>query len=235
MTRFLSVILMLIPGCCLAIEATEITDVIANQVEKDSAEFAQRIGWKGYRYTSEVRRLPAVSNLPQCLLGLTAKANDSDIINNVRYKVTCSKAPGNQKWSVNVNTQINYFMDIATLGHAVKKDHVIEINDIVYVEKKIRKNSGYLFNYDQFIGQKTKRKMKTGSLLTRKDMQVDSLVSRNEEVLIVINHERLSMATGGVALKSGELGDTIKVKNKRSGNIITAIVIGKDKVAVKVY
>jgi len=219
----------------LAIETTEITDIIALQVEKDTAAFSKRMAWQGARYTSEIRRPNSVSHLPKCSVELTIKASNSDIINNVRYKVTCSKTVNNQNWSVNVNTQINYFMDIATLSNSVKKGHVIEANDIVYVEKKIRKNSGYFFNSEELLGKKIKRRMKAGSLLKIKDIQVDSLVSRNQGVLIVINHERLSMATEGVALKSGELGDTIKVKNKRSGNIITAIVIGKDKVAVKVY
>ncbi|PKG39546.1 flagella basal body P-ring formation protein FlgA [Psychromonas sp. Urea-02u-13] len=226
---------MLMPCFCSAIEPADIIDIVAKQVEKDTASFSKRMQWKHYRYTSKLRHPLSVTNLSKCSVDLAVKSSNNDIINNVRYKVTCSKAVSHQKWSINVNTKINYFMGVATLSNSVNKGHLIKASDIVYVEKKIRKNNEYLFSDNNVIGEKTKRKLKRGSLLKRKDIKVNRLVLREREVLIVIKHEHLNMATTGIPLKSGELGDTIKVKNKRSGNIITAIVIGRDKVAVKVY
>jgi len=228
-------VLILTPLFCSAIMPDAIINIVTKQVERDIAYFAKRMGWKHYRYTSKLRNPSSVTNLSKCLVDLETKASDHDIINSVRYKVTCNKAKNNQKWSVNVNANISYFMDVASLNKSIKKGQMLQKGDIVYVEKKVRKHNGYFFKSDNVFGEITRRKLQKGNVLKRKDIKVDSLVQRDREVLIVIEHQHLNMTAEGIPLKSAGLGEIIKVKNKRSGNVITAKVIGQDKVVVKIY
>jgi len=235
MKQFVFFFLALTPLFCSAIKPDAIINIVTKQVERDVVSFAKIMGWKHYRYTSKLRNPSSITNLSKCLVGLETKASDRNIINSVRYKVTCNKAENNQKWSVNVNANINYFMDVATLNNNIKKGHVIQKGDIFYVEKKIRKHNGYFFKSDNVFGEMTRRKLQKGNALKKKDIKVDTLVARDREVLIVIEHQHLNMTAEGIPLKSAGLGETIKVKNKRSGNVITAKVIGRDKVVVKIY
>ena len=52
-----------------------------------------------------------------------------------------------------------------------------------------------------------------------------------DPIVIVSKFKNAEVSTGGIAIKSGNVGDVLEVKNKRSGIIIKGI-LKKDKIII---
>lgn len=55
-------------------------------------------------------------------------------------------------------------------------------------------------------------------------------VNKNDTVLVMLDNEKISITTFGIALASGQNGDMINVENQNSKKIFKAIIIGEKKV-----
>lgn len=234
MIRIYLLSLSLFSFSCFAMGTQSVIDHVTKQIEKDTELFAQKMNWNEYRYSSQLRHPSSLKKLDSCLKPLHIETATQDIIYRVRYKVTCALSSKKQKWSVNFNAEINYYVPVASLVNAQSRGHVIENEDVYFIEKRVKRNTHYYFHQPNIIGKKLKRDLRKNTLLQEKDIQIETLVTRGREVIIVLDSPALSLSTIGIPLKSAGKGDSIKVRNKRSGNIITATVVGKNKVAVKI-
>ena len=57
-------------------------------------------------------------------------------------------------------------------------------------------------------------------------------MNEGDPVIIVSNFKNTKVSTGGIALKSGNIGDVLEVKNARSGKIIKGILKKNKKINV---
>jgi flagella basal body P-ring formation protein FlgA len=83
------------------------------------------------------------------------------------------------------------------------------------------------------IGKETRRVIPEGSILSDRDLKAETLVQRNAVVRMEFAKGLLSISADGRALSSGAYGETIKVMNLDSRATVSAIVIGRGKVAVQ--
>jgi flagella basal body P-ring formation protein FlgA len=211
-----------------------VKDLVKKQIHTDSAEFAREMHWQEYRYSSKLRIPRSLKTLEKCLSPVLVQRATRNAINRVRYKVTCNNTVNRQKWSSNITANIRYYVPVATSVSSLSRGHSLQPEDIVFSEQKIRDND-YYFNIESLTGRKIKRNLRAGTVIQNRDIIKEYAVLRKAEVSIVIKQDSLTLSTVGIALKSGETGESIKVENKRSGNIITTTVIGKNKVEVEVY
>jgi len=79
------------------------------------------------------------------------------------------------------------------------------------------------------IGSKAKRKISKGRAITRKNI---CMVCKGDNVSIIAHSKHFVIKTLGVALSNGSLGDQIRIKNVRSGKIISAKVKAINKVVI---
>lgn len=217
-----------------ALAVDMVTKLVEKQIQTDSAEFARKMHWQEYRHSSALRIPRSLKRLEDCLSPLLVRMAARNAINRVKYKVTCNNTLNRQKWSVNITANIRYYVPVATAVSSLSRGHTLEPEDIVFSEQKIRDND-YYFNIASLTGRKLKRNLRADSVIQNRDIVREYAVMRKAEVSIIVKQDSLTLSTVGIALKSGELDESIKVENKRSGNIITTTVIGKNKVAVEVY
>ena len=83
------------------------------------------------------------------------------------------------------------------------------------------------------IGKETRRLIPVGATLSDRDVRAETLVQRNDVVRMEFTKGALSMTAEGRALSSGAHGETVKVMNLESRTTVSAVVIGRDKVAVQ--
>ena len=212
-----------------------VVDLIDKHIEKDSAQFAEQRNWEKYRYERQIRLPSSIKKLDDCEVPIVFELLNEVKLNRIRYNLSCSQSTKNQKWSVKINVNMSYYVPVASLLLPLPRGHVLEAEDLIYREQQIRRNSHYYFNISALTGKKLRRHLRKNSMLEEKDIEKEEPVSRGREVIIVLEHKALTLSLIGIPLKSGELGDLIKVRNKQSGNIITATVIGKNKVSVRIY
>ena len=82
------------------------------------------------------------------------------------------------------------------------------------------------------VGQRSKRNLRLGSILTNAAMEPVPDIDVGGEVTIVFTDNWGSITAPGRALQSGWVGGTLRVKNLESGKVINAQVISEKKVEV---
>lgn len=234
MKQLFVISLMLFSSLCFSIDSKIVTELLEKHIETDSAQFAEQNNWGKYRYSSNFRIPPGLKKLDNCQIPIVVEMLNEATVSRIRYKLSCHQSTINQKWSVTFNVDISYYVPVVSLLLSLPRGHQLESDDLIFSEQKMRRNKHYYFSIDSLIGKKTKRHLRKNSILQEKDIEKEKVVSRGREVIIVVEHGALTLTLTGIPLKSGEVGDVIKVRNKHSGNIITATVIGKNRVSVRI-
>ena len=112
----------------------------------------------------------------------------------------------------------------------MEKGHYITKNDLKF-EKSLKKNIFYK-NKDELIGRKLKQNLRQGQILQPRHLFTKYLVNEGEPVIIQSKFGKGSVSTGGIAMKSGNIGDILEAKNIRSGKIIKGILKKNKKINV---
>ena len=148
-------------------------------------------------------------------------------------KVTCR---GEKPWTISVKTNSNIiqsekinvskFNKILVLNKSIEKGNYIKKNDLVFINSS-KKNIFYN-NKEELVGRKVKQNLRKGQYIQPRHLFGKYSVNEGDPVVIVSKFKNAEVSTGGIALKSGNIGDVLEVKNKRSGKIIKGI-LKKDK------
>ena len=152
-------------------------------------------------------------------------------------KVTCK---GNTPWTIYVKTNSNIvqpkqikapkFNKILVLNKSIEKGNYIKKNDLVFI-KSLKKNIFY-YNKKELIGRKVKQNLRKGQYIQPRHLFGKYSVNEGDPVVIVSRFKNTEVSTGGIAIKSGNIGDILEVKNKRSGKIIRGILKKNKKINV---
>ena len=140
-------------------------------------------------------------------------------------KVSCD---GNKPWTIFVKTnsktfkqkqsKASKFNQILVLNKSIEKGNYIKKNDLVFI-KSPKKNIFY-HNKEELIGRKIKQNLRKGQYIQPRHLFGKYSVNEGDPVVIVSKFKNTEVSTGGIAVKSGNIGDIIEVKNSRSGKII---------------
>jgi len=182
--------------------------------------------WLG---TKNIRSNPQFSpkkKLPDCKQNLSyEKYND----NYKLIKVSCDTK---NSWTIYVKTNANSEKQkenkvstsnqILVLKKSIEKGNYIQRNDLIFV-KSTKKNIFYN-SKEELIGRKVKQNLKKGQYIQPRHLFAKYSVNEGDPVIIVSKFKNSEVSTGGIAIKSGNIGDLLEVKNTRSGIIIKGIL-----------
>jgi flagella basal body P-ring formation protein FlgA len=84
----------------------------------------------------------------------------------------------------------------------------------------------------QVAGMAAKQSIKKGDPIQQRFLELPILVERGKDVTVVIRISGLDVTITMQALDNGRLGDSVRVKNKSSGAIVTGEVIGNRLVEI---
>tara|TARA_B100001057_G_scaffold493831_1_gene589158 strand:+ start:1140 stop:1859 length:720 start_codon:yes stop_codon:yes gene_type:complete len=152
-------------------------------------------------------------------------------------KVTCK---GNKPWTISVKTNSNVvqikqiktpkFNKILVLNKSIERGNYIKKNDLTFINST-KKNIFY-YNKKELIGRKVKQNLRKGQYIQPRHLFGKYSVYEGDPVVIVSRFKNTEVSTGGIAVKSGNIGDVLEVKNKRSGKIIKGILKKNKKINV---
>ena len=172
--------------------------------------------------------------LPDCNQGVSyQKHNDNFKI----VKVTCSRK---NSWKIFVKTNANNTIQnkmklsklnqILVLNKSIEKGNYIKNDDLIFINSP-KKNIFY-HNKEELIGRKVKQNLRKGQYIQPRHLFLKYAVNEGDPVVIVSKFKNAEVSTGGIALKSGNVGDVLEVKNARSGVIIKGILKKNKKINV---
>ena len=172
--------------------------------------------------------------LPDC------KQNVSYEKYNNSYKLVKVSCEEKNSWTVFVKTNVNTIKqkklkvskinEILVLNKSIEKGNYIKKSDLTFI-KSSKKNIFYN-SKEELIGRKVKQNLKKGQYIQPRHLFAKYSVNEGDPVVIVSKFKNTEVSTGGIAIKSGNIGDLLEVKNTRSGIIIKGILKKNKKVNV---
>ena len=173
--------------------------------------------------------------LPDCKQNISyEKYNDS-------YKLIRVSCEAKNSWTIFVKTNANTLRTkkllkiskknkILVLNKSIEKGNYIKKGDLTFI-KSPKKNVFYNSKHE-LIGRKVKLNLKKGQYIQPRHLFTKYSVNEGDPVIIVSKFKNAEVSTGGIAIKSGNIGDLLEVKNTRSGKVIKGILQKNKKINV---
>ena len=121
---------------------------------------------------------------------------------------------------------------LVSAAKPIKKDSVIQAEDLVLVDSTKRNTKSYFGSLADVIGRKATRTIYRDQLIKPHHVTTLWLIEADQNVLIVNKTGKIRVETIGLALENGQKNDIIKVKNVTSGEIISGIVETEKNISV---
>lgn len=186
------------------------------------------------KWLVEVRGLDPRIKLTDCPTGiefrLTGKQQHIERRNTIQ--ASCILHDKKSLWSIYIPTQVKRMEPaVMTTGH-IAAGEVISEEDIKleFIDTFSLRGQHYA-ELAQVVGSKTKQPLRPQQLIKSRNL---CQVCKGEAVIIEAVGSGLSIKTSGTALEDGTVGQSIRVKNKRSGRKISAAVVTTGRVQIKI-
>lgn len=143
------------------------------------------------------------------------------------------RCDGSHPWKLYVPVEIALPAQVITLNHPMRRGEIIQKADLSLQEADLAKLRGHYFqDSDEVAGLRLKRNVAANLPLKPAMLDAERLVKRGAEVVIVSDSDTIQVRMRGKAMGQGGKGDRIKVKNLRSGRVLTATVVDRGTVRV---
>jgi flagella basal body P-ring formation protein FlgA len=144
--------------------------------------------------------------------------------------VRCDAEP---RWKIFAPVDISLPAEVVAVARNIQRGELIHAQDIVVKTGDLARLRGqYFTDPAEVIGHRAKRNLAAAVVVTPAMIDARRLVKRGTEVTIVADAGAIEVRMTGKALAHGGRGDRIKVKNNRSGRVITATVVDRSLVRV---
>ncbi|MBN8828753.1 MAG: flagellar basal body P-ring formation protein FlgA [Sphingobacteriia bacterium] len=121
--------------------------------------------------------------------------------------------------------RFNFRVLLPTLTRDIQKDEIIRSEDITLIDFPSNKVHGNIITEkSHIIGKSAKINIKNGKTIYYRELYTPTAIRKNELINVLYNRNGLVIKMSGIALENGAVNDVIKVKNNRSGIVISAIV-----------
>ena len=192
---------------------------------------------KKWLESKDIRSNPQFSpkkKLPDCKDNVSYEKHDD---NYKLIKVSCEVK---NSWTIYVKTnaisqkpkknKVSTLNQILVLKKSIEKGNYIQKNDLIFI-KSSKKNIFYN-SKEELIGRKVRQNLRKGQYVQPRHLFGKYSVNEGDPVVIVSKFKNTEVSTGGIVLKSGNVGDILEVKNTRSGKVIKGILNKNRKINV---
>lgn len=174
---------------------------------------------------------------------LPAGAEASVDIHNLKYDVSRGEftatvtAPAGAAEPLlkrDVSGHFSAVMSVPVLRNALSRGQVVTADDLDYIDMKAEDvTSTMLTDGSKLIGMSPRRSVAAMRPLMASEMSLPLSVKKGETVMMELKTPFMHLTAQGRALENGVEGDTIKVQNASSNQVVQAIVTGAKAVSVQ--
>ncbi|MCW8834277.1 MAG: flagellar basal body P-ring formation chaperone FlgA [Colwellia sp.] len=182
---------------------------------------------EGGKTTITIANIDSRIIIKPCQRALKANIPENYSGRNVNVKITCDDpAP----WKMFIPAKIENTFAVVVATTTIEKNTLLtesNINVEYIASNKIRGKK--LSDMDAVLGSKTKKRVAKGRAINSNYV---CLVCKGDTVTIIAKSEHFMIKTRGTALSDGNVNQQIKVRNIRSGKIITPKVSAINQVTI---
>ena len=162
-----------------------------------------------------------------CQKPLSANIPENIHRRNVIVKVTCDDP---SPWQLYIPAKIERTYAVVVALSTIEKGATLTEQNIGIKYLESNSFSGEKINeIEAVLGSKAKRRIGKKRPITRKNV---CLVCKGDAVTIIVQNENFQIKSKGIALSSGNINQQIKVKNTRSGRVITPKISAINQVTI---
>ncbi|OUQ99708.1 flagella basal body P-ring formation protein FlgA [Pluralibacter gergoviae] len=180
-------------------------------------------GWSDYSAKMNLFIPADASRLPPCARSpfVTLSGDRADIF-RLRLDVRCEEGRG---WNTVVTVKPDISVSVVTARRSIERGETLSADNITVEKVNIAATRGSaVLHADDIIGLTVKRRIRPQQPVTLSLLDLPLLVNRGQRVTMIAEQDGVQAQTVGEAMKKGRKGDVIKVKNERSGRVVSAVV-----------
>lgn len=162
-----------------------------------------------------------------CQTPLNANIPENIHRRNVIVKISCIDST---PWQIYLTAKVERTYAVVVAISTIEKGATLTEQNIAIKYLESNKTSGEKINdISAVLGSKAKKRIGKKRAITRKNV---CLVCKGDAVTIIAVNQNFVIKTNGIALSSGNINQQIKVKNTRSGRIITPKISAINQVTI---
>jgi len=137
---------------------------------------------------------------------------------------------------VDVGPYLSINLPVVVAAADIARGRIISESDVAIESRDLtlKHLNEPIIETGQVVGMAAKQSLKKGDTLLSYYLDLPVLIERGKDATAVVTATGMHITLTVQALDSGKMGDMVRVKNKMSGIIITAKVIGLGLVEVKI-
>lgn len=169
---------------------------------------------------------------PRCYPPITVElASDRDISRNNTVKIGCRTPDYDYPWQMYLSVRVEIQYPVVVATELLSPDDIIDTHNVttMYVDQYSIKGQ-FFSDSSSLIGSRVKRRVAKDSPIIDKNL---CFVCKGDMVSIYANTANIQIKTLGEALRDGNIGELIRVKNNQSSKQLEAVVIGVGEVEVR--
>lgn len=125
------------------------------------------------------------------------------------------------------------FIEVPVAAKYIRYNEIVQQSDLSTVSIRLdRLKRGIITDATDIAGKKAKKQIAPGNMFNGSDLSTPPVININDPVNIVFSSGAINLKTTGIALGSGIIGESIKVKNESSGTVLLGEIINKNTVRV---
>lgn len=157
----------------------------------------------------------------------------SGAMNNPARTTVGVRCSGLNPWTLYVPVSIEATVDVLFSTRALTRGELLTPADIETRRLSLDKLPiGYMSDSSQLTNLELTRPVRTGTPLTLNAVRSREIVRQGQEVIIVAQTAGIQVRMTGEAMKNGNFGDLIPVKNLTSGRTVEATILSDSTVSV---
>lgn len=165
-----------------------------------------------------------------CLEPLQARL-DSPAATRSIVAVSC---PHPVAWTLRIAVRAELWRAVVVNTRAIRRGAILAPDQIQMATREVLSLSrGYFGDSKQVVGQQASRNLKADEIVHPGMIEAPRLIKRGDSVVITADGGRIAVRTQGIALQDGSAGDSVQVRNPRSGRVIAGEVTARGTVSVR--
>jgi flagellar basal body P-ring formation protein FlgA len=153
-----------------------------------------------------------------------------NIGNRVTTGIRCNQGT---QWTIYVPVSIESEVQVLVLNKALSRNAAVGIQDIeTRMQRVPGLGSSNLKSVAELTGQRLKRDLSAGTLLTPAMLQPEIVIRRGQQVTILASVSGIEVRTQGVALGDASVNSRIRVKNMNSAKVVEGVVDNHNMVRI---
>lgn len=143
------------------------------------------------------------------------------------------RCTGDKPWNVYLPVHVAVMENVLVTADALPRDHLLTERDLTVMRRDVsRLAGGYLTDLGTTVGQRLKRPLARGIVLTPAQLEPEILVQKGQTVTLVVAGDSVNIRMSGKALMDGARNQRIRVENIVSGRIVEGLVRSSQQVEV---